>query len=953
MAEVRGVPPGADFPAALASLLPAAPREAAMTTVIVNTARMRTRLEDTLRAQGPRVLPRIHLVTDLSALLPPTDLPRPEPALRRRLVLAQAVRALIAAQPDLAPAGSQFALADSLIRLVEEATGEDVPLERILALDLGAQSGHWQRAQAFLRLAAPLMADDAAPGPAAMARAQVARLAEVWQTQPPEGPVVVAGSTGSRGTTARLMQIVAGLPQGMLVLPGFDFDLPQAVWDRMADRLAFEDHPQYRYGALLRRLGCGPSEVRPLGTAPDPARGRVLSLSLRPAPVTDQWLAEGAAFRDLPGAMAGMTLITAETPRDEATAIALALRGAVEDGRRAALITPDRTLARRVTAQLDRWGLIPDDSAGRPLAQSPHGRLLRLTAAMGAARPTTGLLLAVLKHPLVRLLPDRGDHLRATGLLELYLRRRAVAFPDAAILAGWDDGPLSADFAAALAPLIGPPAGHDDLPAHMSRHRALLDALAPAGPFDDAAAEATARLMQALAAEAGHGGRMDAAEYRALIDDLLEGQNVTETVLAHPGLFIWGTIEARVQGVDLMVLGSLNEGTWPAPATPDHWMNRAMRAAAGLLLPERTIGLSAHDVSQAMGAPQVILTRSRRAGEAETVPSRWLNRLTNLLSGLPAGGGPAALAEMTARGDRWLALARALQAPAAAVARAVRPKPVPPPGIRPARLSASDIRALIRNPYEVYARRLLRLRPLPALQAEPDAQARGTVFHRILQQHALALRDNPAQDRLALLAGTAADVIAADVAWPMARLLWLARLLGAADGIFAFHDAHPGQPVALDDAEGRLQLWPGGPEVTARPDRIDVLDEGGLHIIDYKSGAAPKRPEIARDQKQLLVEAAIAAGGGFGAALPPVARVSYLGLGSPEQPVTDDLTLEAIAAFRADLEGLLRHYDSPGAGFAARRAMPAGAASDYDHLSRHGEWDDSDPPAAHPVGHAP
>ncbi len=945
MARVLGVPPGADFPAALAAFLPTDPREAAQTTVIVNTARMRARLDASLRAGGARLLPRIHLVTDLAPLLPPAPLPRPEPALRRRLVLAQAVRRLIDATPDLAPAGSQFALADGLIRLVEEAVGEGVALEAILGLDLGAQSGHWQRAVAFLRLVAPLMQDGAAPGPAAIANLTVDRLSAFWAANPP-GPVIVAGSTGSRGTTARLMQLVAGLPQGVLVWPGFDPDLPPAVWDRLADRMTAEDHSQFRYAALMRRLGIGPCEVQMLGTAPDPARNRVVSLALRPAPVTDQWLADGAALRDLPAAMAGVALVVAETPRDEAAALAVALRDAVERGRTAALVTPDRTLARRVTAELDRWGLTPDDSAGRPLALSAPGRLLRLTAAMRADRVTTGLLLAVLKHPLVRLLPDRGEHLRQTGLLELHLRRQATAFPDAGALSCEGAQPL----AQALAPHLSPPTA-SDLPGHVAQHLALTQAVAPEGLWDAAAGEAARARMAALAAEAAHGGPMEAADYRALIDDLMSGQNVTEPVTAHPGLFIWGTIEARVQGVDLMVLGGLNEGTWPAPALPDHWMNRAMRAQAGLLLPERTIGLSAHDVSQALGAPQVILARARRVGEAETVPSRWLNRLTNLLDGLPAGDGPAARAAMEARGEAWLALARRLQAPAAPVPRAPRPKPVPPPGLRPARLSASDIRALIRNPYEVYARRILRLRPLPALQAEPDARRRGEVFHLILQRHAQALLADPAQDRAALLAATARTVIEQEVAWPMARLLWLARLLSAADGLFGFHDRHPGTPVLLDDDEGRLRLYPGGPEVTARPDRIDVLDAGGLHIIDYKAGDPPKRKDIATDQKQLMVEAAIAAAGGFGAHLPTeVARVSYLGLGKPDSPVCDDPTPEAIAAFRAGLEALVRHYDAPGAGFAARRVMAARDASDYDHLSRRGEWDDSDPPATLPVG---
>lgn len=366
-----GLPPGADFPAALVSGLVErfagmAPDALARAEVIVNTQRMRSRLSEAFADGMPRLLPRIRLVTEMAH----DPLARPVatvPALRRQLELTRLITALLEREPDMAARSDAFALAESLTALLSEMEDEGVAPGAVAALDVGDMSAHWARARGFLEIvAAYQIAADESGANAALRSAVEARIA-AWDANPPAHPVILAGSTGSRGTTQMLMRAVARLPRGAVVLPGFDFEQPAQVWTRLMQDSALEDHPQYRFAALLKALGQDPRDVkRWRDTDPVPQRNRVFSLALRPAPVTDQWISEGAALGDLRHALAGIDLIEAADPRHEALSIALCLRDAAESGRHAALVTPDRTLARRVTAELDRWHIVPDDSAGRP-----------------------------------------------------------------------------------------------------------------------------------------------------------------------------------------------------------------------------------------------------------------------------------------------------------------------------------------------------------------------------------------------------------------------------------------------------------------------------------------------------------------------------------------------------------------------------------------------------------
>ncbi|SNX70845.1 double-strand break repair protein AddB [Cereibacter ovatus] len=966
-APLFGLPPGVDFPAALVAGLRARlagqpPEAMARVDLYVNTQRMRRRITEILTAEGAGFLPRLRLVTELPA---EPGLPAPVPPLRRRLELAQLVARLIEAQPDLAPRSALFDLADSLAELIDEMQGEGVPPEAISRLDVADHSAHWQRTQAFMAIVAPMFAADA-PDAQARARMTVERLAARWAEAPPTHPVIVAGSTGSRGTTALFMRAVARLPQGALVLPGFDFDLPPAIWAGMDDALTAEDHPQFRFLRLLSALGADPSEVRPWADlpAPSPARNRLISLSLRPAPVTDQWLSEGRLLTDLAGAAQAMTLIEAPHPRAEALAVALVMRRAAEDGRRVALITSDRGLTRQVEAALDRWRITADDSAGKPLALSAPGRFLRHVARLFGRRLTAEALLTLLKHPLTATGADRGNHLRWTRDLELHLRRRGPPFPTAADLADWAEARPAdgvADWAAWLGGLfegVDSPAPRP-LTDHVTAHLALAEALAtgPAGTdtgelwLKEAGIAALAAVAE-LRAEAAHGGTLTSADYTDLFDAILSRGEVREAAQPDPRLMIWGTLEARVQGADLVILGGLNDGTWPQLPPPDPWLNRQMRLKAGLLLPERRIGLAAHDYQQAVAAPEVVLTRATRDAEAETVPSRWLNRLMNLMNGLTAQGGPEALAAMRARGRDWLDLATALETPEVPMPLTPRPAPRPPVGARPRQLAVTGIRTLIRDPYAIYARHILRLRPLDPLHHAPDARLRGSILHRILESF---VKDRPPgaerkADRARLMA-IAAAVLADDVPWPAARALWLARLDRAADFFLETEATLGGTPLVVE-TEGRVDLSPLPFTLTAKPDRIDLLPDGRLHILDYKTGTPPTKKQQEQFDKQLLLEAAMAERGAFaGLPLAEVARISYIGLGSSPKVEALDTDAALLGQVWEGLCALIGRYQLRDQGYPSRRAMFGERfPGDYDHLARFGEWDMSDRPEPQDVG---
>ena len=994
--RVYGVPPGVDFPAALLKgireRLHGQPPEAlARIHLVVNSQRMRRRLEQLLHSAAPCLLPSIDLVTTYHGNAPPALLlPPPAPSLRRQLLLGQLIGKLLDQQPDLAPRNCRYHLAKSLAQLMDELQGEGVDPQVIRDLDMGELSGHWQRSQAFLSLVQTYdLQAVGSPDGQGRQRQVVEHLIAHWQSHPPNHPVIVAGSTGSGASTRLLMQAVARLRQGAVVLPGFDFDLSAAVWSRLdqprsSETYPLEDHPQQRFCELLQNLGLAPRAVEQwTGIQPaSPARNRLVSLALRPAPVTDAWLAEGPDLGHLGAATAGLTLLEAPELRQEALTIALRLRQALEDGQRAALMTPDRRLARHVSAALDRWDVVADDSAGLPLQLSPPGRFLRQVAQLMTQPLTTGLLLSLLQHPLCHAGSARPIHLRYSRALELWLRKENCPFPNPAVLQGFARRPGRQHPQTPSAPtedqwvhwlgdcLPTPVEGEHPLRDWVQRLKAgalrlvagcegrAADRPDDSPLWSQAAGQKTQGVVTALDQEATAGGSMDALTFAALLQSLLSAEAVRNSKTGTAKVFIQSPWEARSHDAQLLILGGLNEGSWPEVVAPDPWLNRPMRRQAGLPLPERRLGLAAHDLQQAVAAPQVWLSRSTRSNDGETVPCRWLNRLTNLLRGLPEQGGRQCLEEMAQRGRQWLDWAKALDGPTPGLAAAARPCPSPPVTARPRELSVTEIRTLVKDPYSVYAKHVLRLFPLNPLEQGPDARLRGVAIHRVMERFLRTIREDPTalephqrlrtRNRFLQLAE---DTFGTTVPWPAVRQLWLARLDRFADWFLNTETQRQrqGRPFALE-VSGKMSLNPERQDgeafpflLKARADRIDQTPGGGWLVYDYKTGAIPSEPEQKKTDKQLLLEMVMVEKGAFADAgiSPGPAGGAFIGVGNhPEQR---SVVAEGSEQILEELHALLCAYLDPRQGYLSRRLLRGEFPGAYDHLARFGEWDSATP----------
>ncbi|MEP6566803.1 MAG: double-strand break repair protein AddB, partial [Mesorhizobium sp.] len=726
------------------------------------------------------------------------DLAPPISAIERLLLLAPLVRAWkrnlpahVAAMFDeeiVVPASAAEAieLARDLARLMDEIETEDSDWTRLADLVTGNLAGLWQVTLSFLGIVTDawpkFLAERDRSNPAAHRNALIRLEAARLKRNPPAGPVIAAGSTGSIPATAELLAVVAGLPNGAVVLPGLDRMLDEPSFAAIAApgaRPALLGHPQYGLAKLIGKIGVLRADVEEVVAAETPLaiRAALVGEALRPAETTELWAETRARFdaADITEAFAEVTLVEAASERDEAVAIAVALKIAVEQpGQRAALVTGDRALARRVSAELLRFGVVADDSGGTPLSNTPAASLLRL-ALQAAFRPGDPVgLLSLLKHPLLGLGLERSNVRHAAELIELVALRGGTGRPDIASLPALFEARLAGLSGDKRQPFwfsrltVGGIEGARDLLIR------LADALAPLTAFrgkDDAdlvaltqasviALENLGRAADGALTElyAGDAGEELAELLRGLVaasasfafaadewPDVMDALIAPETVKPGQGtdrnIAIWGALEARLQSVDTLVIGGLNEGVWPRKPESDRFMSRLMKTGIDLEPPERRIGLAAHDFQMAMGAKKVVLARSARSGGAPAVPSRWLQRILTF-------AGKDHTAVLRRRGDELLAWARALDA-GEKENFAPRPQPKPPLNVRPQYFSVTEIETLRRDPYAVYARRILGLMPLDPVIRDPGAAERGTLFHAILHLFSRRVADPRAPEALA------------------------------------------------------------------------------------------------------------------------------------------------------------------------------------------------------------
>ncbi len=686
-----------------------------------------------------------------------------------------------------------------------------------------------------------------------------------------------------------------------------------------------------------------------------------------------------------------LAVVEAPNPEMEALAIAVAMREARHLDKSVALVTPDRALARRVTAALGRWNLEYNDSGGDALTETPAGIFARLVAEAATKGLEPPTLLALLKHPLFRL-GGRHDALRpGIETLELALLRGTRPQAGSAGLAAdfarfrdelrklnngetssvhraeararLNDGELDqvqsliSALRQALTPLEAFAARSHDFAELAQRHRETLVSLSAdehgnAAAFEGSDGRVLASAFDDLLGRQETIGLMvETSDYAEVFQAAFADRLVRRRELPGAQLHIFGQLEARLTESDRVILGGLVETVWPPAPRVDPWLSRPMRHELGLDLPERRIGLSAHDFAQLLGHEEVILTHSTKVGGAPAVASRFLHRLE-------AVAGEERWNKAKQAGDKYVGYAGAIDQPAE-VKPIEQPQPKPPRETRPTKLSVTAIEDWLRDPYTIYARHILRLAPLDPVDMPLSAADRGSAIHESLgeftREYAGALPDDVA----GVLRRIGERHFAPLMEKPEARALWWPRFQRIARWFADWEAARRGGIAAITaEIGGEIKIPLDNARtftLNARADRIERRADGGYAILDYKTGQPPTGKQVRMGlSPQLTLEAAILREGGFadidaGTSVGELAYVRLSGNNPPGEHKTLELKIkpgdtaqspDAAADYaRAQLEELVRRFENPDEPYRSLvLSMWTARYGDYDNLARVKEW---------------
>jgi ATP-dependent helicase/nuclease subunit B len=872
-------------------------------------------------------------------------LPPPVEPLERLIALAELIRG------EGESAAEALRMASELERTLDALLVEEIEPAALAdaAADAPELAVHWQmsldRLRAILGQWPAKLRDLGKVEVAQRRNLLLRRLAKRWAESPPVGFTVAAGISTAAPAVAAVLERVSKMPDGMVVLAGLS--LRSTITDEEWDALGPDEngrgeatHPQYHLKLLLDRIGVARDEVRlwpRVGVAAStPQRGRAIANAMVAAEFSAKWSRLKPVERRLSGIRAAVLPDNAA----EAQAIALAIRQALETpAKTVALVTPDRELAGRVSALLGRWGITADDSAGRALSTLPPGTLLLGIASAMAENLAPVPLLALLKHPLVggegekrlqwledvRLLDLalRGPR-PATGLtgLDRHFAEKDEERQFKGCLAAWQrvrpkleclDMALAKPLP--LAELVG---------RIVKAAESLAGDSAWRGQDGRAAAELLAELTTVPGAETLSVTADDAVP---ILGQILGGHSIRPPYGGHPRVFIWGLLEARLQHADLMILGGLNEGVWPSAPAPDPWLAPKIRANLGLPGLEFRIGLAAHDFASALGAREVLITRSKRQGRSPAVASRLWLRLEAMTGGLPR---ETTIERLAAELDR-----------PAEVRPADRPRPSPSREQRPDRISVTSVDRLKADPFAFYAQAILKLRQLDPVDADHTARWKGSAVHQVFEHWLIEDECDPDK-----LKPRAEALLAGETIHPMLRALWGPRLLEAIEWIAELERQNQKEGRRPLKAEIAGEAPIAGISVHGRADRIDRLADGGFAIVDYKTGKPPARKAMdAGFALQLGLLGLIGRAGGFEGVSGEPELFDYWSLvrdrGSFGKCVRADKDMEEgeflDRAYRAFAEAAAK-WLSGNEPFTAKLNPAYAPYGDYDQLMRLEEW---------------
>ena len=954
---------------------------ARLTLLLPSSRARRTVSEAFIRQSGEQgtpglLMPRMAVIGDLDLdetlgpLLDPLgaqDIPAAIDPQRRLFALSKLIAETMG---DDAPTGA------TLLRLAREAGAtmdrllvEGVGPEELVGdamLDLfGSLSGHWQDSlHVFAKVQAKWLAK-LQEWEALDAAARRNRLfdwaAERWKDAPPDAPIIAAGVTSTAPSLARLLRVIADLENGAVILPDFDLTMSQHVWDELgragaapepgATPFAREDavtHPQYHLKLLLNRMGVSREEVQPWHrkgmTAAPPERSHAIGSLFLPPEASKNWVDLPADKRRL----SGVRVMQAATPEEEAQAVALLVREALDrPEKRVAVVTPDRPLARRVVHHLARWNILADDSAGRPLSQTAAGRAFLLAAEVMAENAKAVPLMALFGHPLADGGMERGAWLRQMRKVERELRGPRLEaglgpIRDAVTRLAPENQRLS-DWWQLAETAVSPLLERD--PAQPAALGDLIDTIADCAEAlcgEKLWAREDGRSLAQFVEDFRLHAREAAFEIRPrdvvrVLADAMEGIAVRPPYGGHARVQVLGLLEARMNRADLVICAGLNEGVWPAPGSVDALLAPPVLRALGVPGSDFRIGLSAHDLAGALGAPEVVLSRAARDDGGPAIPSRFLLRVQALLGDLLPKHTESRAIELAR------AMVRAPEAPAYP-----RPKPMPSAEQRLVDISATALDRLRGDPYQFFAGKIMQLQDLDALDAEPSPAWQGEVAHEILEEW------HKAEPKVSIVE-VMERVFEKRNVHPLMRGLWQPRLQRALQWVEQEIAEYEGREIVAVEAWGEMHV--DGVRIHGKIDRLDRFADGSLGIVDYKTGSPPSSKMVEQGYAlQLGLLGMMAEKGGFKAATGEATAFEYwslakarndanpFGFGYVETPLKvgskrSGLPPEEFLPTTAKyLEGAIAAWIKGDEPFTARLNPDYPVYDTYDQLMRLDEW---------------
>ncbi len=326
--------------------------------------------------------------------------------------------------------------------------------------------------------------------------------------------------------------------------------------------------------------------------------------------------------------------------------------------------------------------------------------------------------------------------------------------------------------------------------------------------------------------------RLSLSDARAFVADAVSSVDVRQNPVDNPDVVVLGTIEARMQTADVIILTGLNDGMFPAQGYKNSWLPINVSKKIGLPSPDRKVSLMALDFMNLSCAKEVYWLRSKVSGGVQTVESRFLSRVVARKANIDVCFEKDILSVV----NKYDVVD---YKPLSFVAPVVENDW--------SDVFVTELETLIHNPYVFYCKHILRLKPKDDWWVGPDARNFGLLVHDVIE-HAKSFD----KDVLIHLM----DVQARELLGNTNILLyfWHKRFVEIAELVFEYKDLLLNSKPEIN---GVVNI--AGRNVRARADRVW---DGG--VLDIKTGEAPSSTQLLEgNMPQLPLEAFILQSGGF------------------------------------------------------------------------------------------